>query len=797
MKLNALLPFAAAGFAVFFAFSNAIGQVTQKCASSEMEQWYKQQYPSSAGEIEATNHYLDSLSQSSSSNPRATYVIPVVFHVLHNDGEENIADEQIHDAIRIMNEDFQGLNDGLSEVISAFQSRIGSIDLEFRLARLDPSGNPTNGIDRIKTLETFTGDEDSKLNQWDPEKYLNIWTADAVFLPGAAAYAVVPSVAQQFPQSDGIMSNHRFVGSIGTASELGKHTLTHEAGHILNLLHPFGSGSNAGDPNNCNSASDPDGVTDTPRTEGTLGSCPLSKVSCGTLDNVQNFMDYGSCEVMFTQGQINRMNSALNSNVAGRRNLWQVGNLIQTGTYQLWEADFKTQDRVHCRVGPVQYYDESSYNASQWTWTFPTGDILNSSIENPVVNYMWPGLKQATLVASDGSATETVSRDDAILVAPFVGYPLPMSDNFQSYTAASNDRWITDNPGDDQYGFEFHTTAGVDNDACIKMNNYGNNSLTSDEYLSTTYDLSAMTGATLSFKYAYAQRSVSDGDRLTLLISGDCGESWSARWSRTAAQLSTAGVVGANYTPSGSGDYTTISVSGITPQFLNQHFRFKFVFESGRGNNLYIDDINMQGTWGNTAVLELPLDGAGPLASDVLLHWKPTGNPIDSYEYQLDVDPNFNTGGLITGTNTWISSGPSNADTEFNASGLTVGTTYFWRVRYIKNGNPEPWSDTWSFTVSSSGTTNTPNYTENALDLNIFPNPTNHSSQLTFTLTKPLQAQLNVQDLFGRNVHLSEATLLSAGSHQLTIPSDSWAKGLYLVTVNLGGEKFTKRLLIN
>jgi hypothetical protein len=38
------------------------------------------------------------------------YKIAVVFHLLHNNGIENISDEQIFDAIAIMNRDFRKLN---------------------------------------------------------------------------------------------------------------------------------------------------------------------------------------------------------------------------------------------------------------------------------------------------------------------------------------------------------------------------------------------------------------------------------------------------------------------------------------------------------------------------------------------------------------------------------------------------------------------------------------------------------------------------------------------------------------
>ena len=39
-----------------------------------------------------------------------TYVIPVVFHIIHDNGPENISDAQVQDAIRILNDDLNRLN---------------------------------------------------------------------------------------------------------------------------------------------------------------------------------------------------------------------------------------------------------------------------------------------------------------------------------------------------------------------------------------------------------------------------------------------------------------------------------------------------------------------------------------------------------------------------------------------------------------------------------------------------------------------------------------------------------------
>ena len=59
------------------------------------------------------------------------YTIPVVFHVLHNGGIENISDEQIEDAISIMNRDFRLQNADAANVGNEFQGMPSDVEVEF------------------------------------------------------------------------------------------------------------------------------------------------------------------------------------------------------------------------------------------------------------------------------------------------------------------------------------------------------------------------------------------------------------------------------------------------------------------------------------------------------------------------------------------------------------------------------------------------------------------------------------------------------------------------------------------
>ena len=251
-------------------------------------------------------------------------IIPVVFHIVHNYGPENISDAQVLDQVRILNEDFRLLNPDTTSIVPAFKSIAADCEIEFRLATIDPNGNCTNGIDRIVSPLTENADDNAKLNPWPENQYLNIWTVRTLGWSGVAAYAYYPGTAPA--GADGVISQYRYIGSIGSGSPGTARVLTHEIGHCFNLSHVWGSTNSPG------VACGDDNVFDTPWTEGWT-SCNLYGASCGNvIDNVQNYMEYSYCDKMFTQGQKTRMHDALSSPFGGRSNLWTQANLIATGT---------------------------------------------------------------------------------------------------------------------------------------------------------------------------------------------------------------------------------------------------------------------------------------------------------------------------------------------------------------------------------------------------------------------------------------------------------------------------------
>ena len=58
----------------------------------------------------------------SKSTAVSSYTIPIVFHILHQNGPENISDSQVRDGLRILNEDFSKNNLDIDQIIPSFNS---------------------------------------------------------------------------------------------------------------------------------------------------------------------------------------------------------------------------------------------------------------------------------------------------------------------------------------------------------------------------------------------------------------------------------------------------------------------------------------------------------------------------------------------------------------------------------------------------------------------------------------------------------------------------------------------------
>ena len=126
-------------------------------------------------------------------NAQATKVIPVVVHVIHEGGNENISASDIQNALDALNKNINGQSEKFLELYQGqypktpdvFAARRGVADLEFRLASLTPvnpncdtcTAQTTNGIVRVESDYTNGVQPNNKVkttSYWNSFQYLNI-----------------------------------------------------------------------------------------------------------------------------------------------------------------------------------------------------------------------------------------------------------------------------------------------------------------------------------------------------------------------------------------------------------------------------------------------------------------------------------------------------------------------------------------------------------------------------------------------------------------------------------------------
>lgn len=282
-----------------------------RCGSSEYATRLLQNNPSLHSYQQRIEKFIQfRLSQkfvpSANARPASQPVIkiPVVIHIVYHLPVENISDSAINNQVAALNRDYRRMNEDSVNTPSYFKPFAADCNIEFELAKVDPKGRETSGIERIYSpFAKWMNDDQVKhksqfgANAWDPDSYLNIWVCSMNNLLGYA------SIMGEAKELDGVVIDYTVFNNLndGGAYNSGR-TAVHEIGHWLGLQHIWGD-ADCGD----------DGIADTPKQSTYTSGCPNGKhLSCGNSANgdmYMNFMDYTNdpCMNLFTKDQSDRM----------------------------------------------------------------------------------------------------------------------------------------------------------------------------------------------------------------------------------------------------------------------------------------------------------------------------------------------------------------------------------------------------------------------------------------------------------------------------------------------------------
>jgi len=641
MKKFFMLLLAASGFAT-------ISNAQNSCATDAVYQRLKQQHPEiTAFEQQLDNAIKDGMQHVNlekfaklTSGPDTTiYDIPIVIHVIHDYGNEYLNDDDIFTAVSNWATIYRGENSDTSDVIAPFKKYVGNPRIRLHLATIDPNGNPTKGITHHQSYLSYDAGDQSKLDQWSPSSYINIWFINQFSgaEAGAAAYAYYPSAAAYMPYYDGVIGLYSYLNY--------DKAIPHEIGHVLNLEHPWGN------TNAPNVACGDDEVDDTPPTMGHLptGCTPASlyDVTCATgyyktyknisgIDSVvdypdttnsQNIMDYTYCQRMFTKGQVERMRLALTNSIAGRSTLYSPANLAKTGALAPMPdlapiADFSvergtpyTTDRAFfmCAGDGTQFtFKNRSWNdtITSVSWTFSNDATVPTSSNMNTVNtqFSTPGWVTVSLTATgNNTGSSTTTNTQAVYVADNTSLPAGSVQEFA--TTADMAKWPMFNYYNNQFKWDWYSGAGYGDGACVRYRSYDDRTSPAnktgtpvgdyDDIVSPAYDLTSVvgTGGEVNLNFytsgSYKMGTGSSQDSMQILVSTSCGHVWKSITTLKGSDLLNNSSQSSEFIPTSASQWKAQTIN-IPVAYRSNKVFFKFRYWPGsNGNNLYMDKIQV------------------------------------------------------------------------------------------------------------------------------------------------------------------------------------------------------------
>jgi Pregnancy-associated plasma protein-A. len=614
----------------------------QRCATDEYLQKLLAKDPGLKSRLEAAEIQLSRTMdqkfrlQKQQGNHRinSTVTIPVVVHIILPN-PEIVTDADVQWQIDRLNTDFAGLNED-SVNAGPFASLFGHSNIQFCLAQRDPRGNPTNGIQRIASNTKFDQNNFNNLkyasncgaDAWDTEQYFNIWVAEST--DGTLGIATFPHGGPDNEQ--GIVIAHEGFGNNPAYTapnfNLGR-TAVHEAGHFFFAMHIWGDGGGCRPDFPVVSGLTGSWVDDTPTQSGPTNGCPsgILAAGCGSPNPpgkmYQNYMDYtnDACYCMFTKNQVLRMEAALE---LFRGSLMTSDKCTPAPIFPNDAALFaiiaprpanscsfvgnNTCDSDISPIVTLRNYgsanltsvvfnikvDNNAPTTFHWTGNLAPNASLNVTL--PAV-FAAPGSHTLTIYVTDpnGSAdgrntNDTLSVDFNVVSSQ----SLPLTQGFESATFPPPG-WLIINQPSTSTTWERTTLASKEGTASarIRFYDYSNGDGHTDYLVSSPVDVGDEGQVILSFDRAYWPYSTdpSYADSLAIVVSTDCGATFTEVWKRGGVELaSVPGTTSSAFVPTAS-QWSNTKIN-LRP-FIGNASKIVVGFKATNmfGNNLYLDNI--------------------------------------------------------------------------------------------------------------------------------------------------------------------------------------------------------------
>ncbi len=579
---------------------------------------------------QSIQNYISAHQNQSGPTVQMVITCPIVVHCVYGSAAQNISLNQVMSQLQVMNEDFGRTNADANSHWSA----AANTTIQFCLAQVDPLGNATTGLEtrQYGTASTSWSTNDNVkhyanggLNIWDPTRYLNIWVCNLT--GGLLGYGEFPTgsttttfgVAIDYTCFGSNYTSYGTFSGIAAPFDRGR-TVTHEFSHCFNLYHIWGDDGGA-----CTGS---DLCADTPNQADATSGCftyPHTDGCATTNPGImyENYMDYSDdvCLNLFTANQKTRMLAVLNTapynalqtstacgapvTVSNDAGIFAIGtpngnicgtSFIPSVTLKNFGSNNLTSCTINYRV------DATANQTYSWSGTLTPGStaiVALPSVTTTAATHTFTCYTSMPNNVADGLATNDQTTSTFTCVAG--GGSLPFFEGFEGTTFVPAG-WALNNP-DGGVTWARTTACAKTGVASAKMDNWGyqggNGQI--DEMTAPPLNLSTVTSPVLTFQVANTYWTVPQtmSDTLEVLVSSNCGATWTSVYKKWGTALSTAPPLSSNtvgFVPSAS--QWRLETVSLLPYQSSTTLYVKFRNISDYEDNTYIDDINIMNSTG-------------------------------------------------------------------------------------------------------------------------------------------------------------------------------------------------------
>ncbi len=272
------------------------------------------------------------------------------------------------------------------------------------------------------------------------------------------------------------------------------------------------------------------------------------------------------------------------------KGIWETA-LEQQPTTPIAQATVnKLNSLSYCVTDTLQFEDYSiiNHNGATWNWTFQDGTPATSNIRNPKVFFANEGTHQVVLTIKD--AANNIDKDTIYVTNSSYAFPQVVNEGFQNEFVPNG---FTINDFSSVGTWSLNTTVGGfgNSTQSTYFNNYSIDCGGNPSDFRFYANLSSSTSSYLKFDVAYAEYSPNYSDTLEVLISKDCGVTFTSVYKKGGDDLATSPDNSEEFFPTAT-EWRTDSIN-VANYLGNPKCIVAFRNIGRYGNNIFVDNINL------------------------------------------------------------------------------------------------------------------------------------------------------------------------------------------------------------